>query len=180
MNADEQAHVVPTLADVASTRRSRRARNLRRVGVVVLLIVAVFACLDLLGPTSATTSANGPNGSRVEIEFPERTRPGLESEVSVTLSAPVPITEDVLLVVDAAMYDEFGLEQVVPEPSEQQSLGSRLRMTFEPPPEGRVMSITFAGRIPAQQLPGSYQFNVDARVPPSPAVETGFRTWVLP
>lgn len=58
-----------------------------------------------------------------------------------------------MLFVDADMYDELGLEQVVPEPSEQQNLGSRLRMTFEPPPNGRVMSVTFAGRIPTQQLP---------------------------
>lgn len=97
--------------------------------------------------------------------------------VELTLGSPT--TGDVILTVDQSMYDDLGLEQVVPEPRDQQSDGERVRLTFDPP-EGRILSVTFSGRIPTQQVPGAYRFRVEVHTPGSQVVETSFRTWVLP
>ena len=180
MGSTQEQSTVPTLEDVVSTRLSRRARSFRRVGLVALLAIVVAACMGLLGPASGNTAKEGPAGEQVEIEFPSPTRPGLDSKVRVKLTPAGRMTEEVVLTIDQEMYDVLGLHQVVPEPRHQQSDGNgRVSLTFDPP-EDRTLSVTFTGRTPTQQLPGSYRFDMDVGAPGSEVVVTSFRTWVLP
>ncbi len=175
---EEVKAAVPTLDPVASLPQARRSRMLRRIGIACLSLVVLLALLDWLGPRTGTAETRATPGE-LSVEFPQVTRRGLDSEIVVTHRRSSPSTDNVVLVVDASMYADLGLEQVIPEPLEQRTLGDRVELTFPPPPGERFVA-TLTGRIPTQQVLGRYDHAVHVPQGNAEALTLDLRTWVLP
>lgn len=164
---------------VADPGRARRARNFRRVGLVALAAVVAAAVTGSLGPTSGTATAVNDSGGSLEMEYPSRTRPGLDTIVQLTLADAEVVDDEVVLEVEQEMYNVLGTELVVPEPTSARAVGELVVLTFDPP-RSRALTLVLSGRTPTQQLPGTSTFHLTVSGSAEVEHEVTFRTWVFP
>jgi len=168
----------PTSAAAGPPPLGDRARLLVQRGLLgVLALVVLAACLGWLGPHSDTVTETGAGGT-VRMEYDARTRPGLDTEVVVTLR-PDRARESLVLRVPSGALDALGIEQFVPEPVEQRSEDGAVVLEFatsgEPPYE-----VTLAGRTPTTQPPGRHRWRVEWLEDGSPTAAVAATTWVVP
>lgn len=167
---------IPTAKSFGSLGQQAHGLWARRTGVLLLVALVVAGLLGVLGPAARQTGAAGPSGS-VELRYPSVTRPGLDSEVTITLE-PAQAADTYRLAVSASMMSTLGIEQISPEPEMQTSNGSQLILEFAGSPAGEVV-ITFSGRVPTQQAPGVHDWEIKW-VTDQATVPIEARTWTLP
>lgn len=176
---DEVLRRFPTVESVSRRPGPGRVDHvMRRIGILLLMAVVVVGCLGLLGPRTGTASGSGRHGE-AEMEYDAVTRPGLDSGFTVTLT-PEDDRSTVVLVVDHATLERFGIEQYAPEPVAQHSEGGRLVLEFPGPARpGQFFDIRFSGRIPTTQAAGRHRWQVEWRTDDD-AVTMAATTWTVP
>lgn len=164
---------IATLRTAASLPRARRARLGRRIGITALGLLVVAACLGLLGPRDVEAGAQTPAGTELTVRYPQITRPGLETELVLTVASR---SEEVTVVAEAEALDLFGVEQIRPEPDSQHAEEGLVYLTF---PTGRHdrIEIRMHGRLDPRQAPGRWAHAVGVV---GLGAQVELRTWVLP
>lgn len=155
----------------------RREVLLRRAGIVVLVAVVVAACLGYLGPRSAATSTSTEAGT-IEMEYDGITRPGVDSEIRVRVRPSAP-TDGIVLAVDHAVLQDYGIDFFTPEPVEQRVVGDTVLLEFATAEQEEV-EVVISGRTPTTQPPGRTPWRL--RWLEDGATVAGLRasTWVVP
>ncbi len=167
---------IPTARDMPSRGRIAVEIWVQRIGVLLLVALVIAALFGVFGPGTATTSASGAGGD-IEVEYSSLTRPGLDSEVTVTFEPTEPLDTYVLAVDQSALAD-LGLEQIRPEPSEQYARGSRVVMEFTGS-DADTFEVVLSGRTPTQQPLGITRWQL-AWLVDGEATKLSARTVVIP
>lgn len=176
MGEADLGELIPTASHMRTAQRARAELWVQRAGVMVLAALVALACFGVLGPQTDTHSSKGEHGT-LTMEYSSTSRPGLDTEVTVTFT-PARTHDSYLLRLDQAAIRELGIEQIHPEPIKQWSRGSSLLLEFaasgtEP------FDVVFNGRVPVQQPPTITQWQA-AWLAGGRAVEVDATTVVLP
>lgn len=167
---------IPTAARMRTHRGALAEVWMQRIGALLLAALVLLACLGVLGPR--TTSESGSAGiGDVSWDFPSITRPGHETEVTVTFEPQTP-RDTYELRIDHAAVATLGLEQIHPEPSEQTARGSTLVLQFTGS-DADSYEVVLSGRVPVQQPPGSTKWSM-AWVADGETITLDATTAVLP
>ncbi|GAA3540321.1 hypothetical protein [Aeromicrobium flavum] len=168
---------VPALAGVAGPEQTRRARNWRRVGMAGLVAVVVLACLGWLGPREATASGELEDGASVEVTYPQITRPGAASALTVSVED---VSGPVTIELPALVLETLGVETISPAPATETATATSVRLTFDASPTGDF-SVGLAGRMPTRSSVGAVTYPIRVGVAgAAPEEVASVKTWVLP
>lgn len=156
--------------------RHERGAAVRRVGIGVLILFLVVVMTGVLGPRTSTVSAAGAT-AEIEVTHLAVTRPGLDSEMTVTWRLDQPL-QPTRLAVDSALLTTLGIESIEPAPRAETSDGTRLILDFEAS-DAASFTVTFSGRVPTRQTPQKVNWKMGLpEFGDSVTVEA--TTWVLP
>lgn len=147
--------------------------------IVLLAVVDAVAPFGVYGVDTDHVRASG-GGFELDVRYGSVSRPALATPFDIEVTRPGGFDGPVTLSVTSdylAMWDENGLD---PEPMSSASDADRTYWTFEPPPEGDTMVVSFDARIePAAQSGKSGRVAV-LDVSGDTAVEVSFTTRVWP
>ncbi|QCX27542.1 hypothetical protein [Nocardioides jishulii] len=170
----------PTVESVSRRPGPGRVDHVsRRIGLLLLVLVVVGGSLGYAGPRSTTASESGPGGS-LEVEYPSLTRPGLDTEVSISV-VPDRSTETLRLSVSQATLARLGVERFSPEPQVQRTEADRVVLEFatEPGPS-REFTVRMSGRTPTTQMPGRHRWELDWLPWDGAGIRVAATTWTVP
>ncbi len=174
--SDDLSAKVPVLAGVAGPDSARRARNWRRAGVALMAIVVLVACLGWLGPRE-TTSTDRAGGMAMTVTHPQISRSGVDSAIDIAVerddSGPV------VLEMDAAAFEDLGLETIVPTPASETVRGDTLVLRWAGVPAGDV-TLRLLGRMSTRSTIGRVSTPIRVSAGDASPLEVTVRTWVLP
>jgi hypothetical protein len=142
---DQPVHFVE---DDDGPRLLRRRRITTRTFTVVVSLVVAFAVVELfvdipgLGIDTATTSVTR-GGDTVLVRFARVTRPQLVTPLDVTIERKAGFDGPVSVAMSSDYLDLFISNDLSPAPSSETSTGSEDVMTFDPPPSGDVLVISW-------------------------------------
>lgn len=170
----------PTVESVSRRPGPGRVDHVsRRIGILLLLLVVVVACLGYLGPRTSTATETGPGGG-LQVDYPSLTRPGLDTEVTVTVT-PDRRTETLRLAMSQAALARLGIEQFSPEPREQRTEADRVILEFATQPgSGEEFTVRLSGRSPTTQGAGPHRWELDWLPPDGAALRVAVTTWTVP
>jgi hypothetical protein len=132
--------------------RSRHGLWARRFMIAVMCLVLVAAATGWLGVHSSTVTASR-GGYTIEVTYAQVARAGLDVPFTVRVTAPEPITEDVVLAISAGYFRMFETQGFYPEPSDATTDADTVYLTFAPPPHGDTLVVDYDAYIqPAAQL----------------------------
>ena len=176
MSRDDIRRRFPTASSASGPREGHRVgAGLRRAAIALLTAVVALAALGLLGPRSATAEVSTAAGT-LAMEYDAVTRPGLGSEISVTVTAPRDLGRMVLAVDQTALVT-LGTYRIFPEPAEQWTDGDKVVLEFETPAE--EFEVTLAGRILTAHPPTRSSWQLEWRTDEQTATLEA-TTWVMP
>lgn len=178
-----------TLDGVVHLHDSRHVRRRRRLlytasttvftALVALALVDAVAPFGVYGVDSSHARASG-GGFDLDVRYGSVSRPALATPFDIEVTRQGGFDGPVTLAVSSAylaMWDENGLD---PEPTETSADGDRTYWTFDPPPDGDTLNVSFDARIePAVQRAQSGAVAVLDEAG-APAVEVTFTTWIWP
>jgi len=148
----------------------------RRVGLTGLLVLVLAALTGWLGPRTDKAALVLPTGADATIESTSITRPGLDTEVVVT----VPEAGDsVIVTVDRALISDLGIEAMTPEPEGQSAAGDAVVLTFAIDGRG-PFELELSGRTPTAAVPQRHTYRLVMAIDDGPVASHTFHTWVLP
>src|SRR5690606_703882 len=130
-------------------------------------VVVALACVGWLGPRDATVTSEFEDGASVEITYPQMTRPGAESAITVSVEG---VTGPVTVELPSRVFGSLGIETITPAPATETATGSWVRLTFEASPT-EDFSVEFAGRMPTRSGVGPATYPVRVGVPGANPVE---------
>ncbi|MBJ7356797.1 hypothetical protein [Nocardioides sp.] len=166
-----------TLGDLE--RRDQDLRGLwARRGLLALLALTVTAGLvGLLGVRTATVDAEG-SGWELELEYPSVARAGLDVPVTATVRRAGGLGEKVTLAITGTYLDLYETQGFNPEPDATSRDGDLLYLTFEAPPEGDTLVVTYDAYIqPAAQSGDGGELSVIDGGRPVVTVDFDTRIW---
>ena len=168
-----------TIAEEVPLSRLRSARAVRWLFFLLICALLVSALAGVLGTRTGEATARG-GGYELSVRHPEVIRPGLAGNVSIELRRPGGFSGFVMLAVTSSYLDIFDENGLDPDPVAAATDGDRLIWTFDPPPGGDTMTVSFDARIEPgvqfEQAKGSVQVLEENR----PVVTARFTTVVLP
>jgi hypothetical protein len=133
----------PVVADHATERRSRWVRRGLLAGFTLLVALGLTG---LLGVRSHTATADGADGTRVEVTYPQVARPALAVPFHVRISRPGGFDEQIEVRITRTWLESFDENGVIPAPAEESSDGDDVVWTFDPP-DGEVFTLTLDTRV---------------------------------
>jgi hypothetical protein len=176
-SAGTQAQRLPTVPSDLSTRPSRTALWARRALVAALLVLVAAAAAGLLGVRTGHTTARGPDGLEIRLDYARVTRPGLSSPWTVTVERPGGFDAPIHVATTASYLRAFDNNAITPEPDSQTSRGDEVVWTFDPPP-GDTLRVTFDASLdPAVQWRRGATTTVSTG---GARAEIDYTTWVMP
>jgi hypothetical protein len=166
-----------TLHEFPGLDRLVRARFVRRCFLVILVAFIVLGVTGFFGVRTRTAQGSG-GGYTVEVEYPQVTRPGLDSPWTATVRRPGGFAGPVTIAVTSEYFDMFDENGLDPDPAKASQDGEFTIWTFEPP-SGDTLTVAFDALLsPAQQWGRGGV--VQVREGDVPVVEVPFHTWVSP
>lgn len=176
-NRDDRPGLSTLLAD-DGLERARRAQKLRWLGFAAVLLIVVAGALQLLGVRTATASAEGSDGTRLEVSYGRITRPGLATVWNVTVSNPAGFSEPLTITTTASYLAAFDENGLTPEPQAIDADGDVVSMRFDPP-AGTTLEVSFDARIePGVQWGRGAVTTLD--VGGTQVASVSYYTWILP
>lgn len=168
------ASTVPAVADHATERRSRLFRRVLLAGFTLLVLLGLTG---LLGVHSRTATADGPDGTRVEVTYPQVARPALAIPFHVRVSRPDGFDEQIEIRITRSWLESFDENGVIPTPAEESTDGDDVVWTFDPP-EGTVFTLALDTRVePGVQWQRHGTTTVTIG---SERIDVGHTMWVFP
>jgi hypothetical protein len=119
---------VPEVADHADERRSRWFRRVVLAGFTLLVLLGLTG---LLGVHSRTATADGDQGTRVEVTYPQVARPALAIPFHVRVSRPDGFDEQIEIRITRSWLESFDENGVIPTPAEESTDGDDVVWTFD-------------------------------------------------
>lgn len=140
-----------TLEGLQSRRQDVTGMWWRRFFVSLLACVLVAAVLGFLGVRTSTATAS-EDGWTLRLEYASVARAGLDVPWTATVSHDGGFGEQVTLALTGEYLDIYETQGFHPEPSATSRDGETLYLTFDAPPSGDTMTVTYDAYIqPAAQ-----------------------------
>jgi hypothetical protein len=135
-----------TAPDAADHATERRSRTLRRVALAGFAVLVLLGLSSALGVRTRTATADGAEGTRVRVTYPQVARPALAVAFEVEVSRPDGFDEQIEVRLSRDWLESFDENGVLPTPAEEASDGDDVVWTFEPP-EGTVFTLALDTRV---------------------------------
>lgn len=140
-----------TIEGLESTAQDVRGVWLRRLSIALLALILLAALLGLLGVRSTTTE-DAADGWTLRLEHAAVARAGLDVPFTATVTHEGGFGEKVTLAVTGEYFDLYETQGFNPVPSETSRDGELLYLTFDAPPDGETLVVTYDAYIqPAAQ-----------------------------
>jgi hypothetical protein len=123
-----------------------RTASFRRGFLTVLFLTVAAGLLGLLGVRTSTTSATAKEW-RLELAYASVARAGLDVPFTATVTREGGLGERVTLGLTGTYLDLFETQGFNPEPDSTSRDGETLYLTFEAPPAGDTMVVTYDAYI---------------------------------
>lgn len=170
--------VTSTLPRERSMARVRRARWLRRVGATVLVLFVLAGAVGLFGTRTGTASAEA-GGYRMEVTYPEASRPGHAVRFEVLIEHAGGFADPIRVRIASGYFDLFDENAFDPDAESQTTDGTYDYFEYKAPP-GDVFALSSDTRVqPARQRGEAGEVSLlDASG--APLVTVRFRTRIWP
>ncbi|WP_426241726.1 hypothetical protein [Nocardioides sp. LHG3406-4] len=168
-----------TTSDLPDTPPGRRSRWARRVGLTLLALILLAAAVGFLGPRSADSS-DSAGGLTLDVTYPQITRAGQPSPLSVTVTDEAGFGDTVRIRLCDEFFDELDFQAWYPSPSAETADGPWLYYEFDPPPSGNRLEVTLDARTAPGHLGGRLPCDIAVLEGDQPAAEVSFTAWRLP
>ena len=123
----------------------------RRAFMMVLVVVVVAGLAGVLGVRDATSQAS-EDGWSLRLQYAGTARAGLDVPFTATVRHDGGLGKQVTLALTGDYLDIYETQGFHPEPSAQTRDGRTLYLTFDTPPSGDTMTVTYDAYIqPAAQ-----------------------------
>jgi len=166
-----------TLDGLESTAGDVRGLWGRRFFLALLALTLVAGLLGLLGVRSAT-SEGAADGWTLSLEHAAVARAGLDVPFTATVTHDGGFDEKVTLAVTGDYFDLYETQGFNPVPSETSRDGELFYLTFDAPPEGDILVVTYDAYIqPAAQRGKDGMVSVIDDGLPVVSVDFGTRLW---
>lgn len=167
----------PTTPEVADIATERRSRWLRRAILAAFTVLVLLGLSGVLGVHSRTATADGSDGTRVEVTYPQVARPALAIPFHVRISRPGGFDEQIEVRITRTWLESFDENGVLPAPAEEGSDGDDVVWTFDPP-DGEVFTLTLDTRVePGVQWRRHGTTTVTVG---SERIDVGHTMWIFP
>jgi hypothetical protein len=103
-------------------------------------VIVALGATGVLGVESRTVRAAGGD-LELAVRYPGTTRAGLPAAIRIQVTSEAPITEPVTIGITGSYLDLFDEQGVRPEPASSSSMGRYLVWEFDPPLQGRTLTI---------------------------------------
>src|SRR4051794_2096615 len=131
-----------TLDGVRETEQNRRGVVGRSIALVVFAIVVVVGATGWLG-VHAQTKTSSSIGYTMTVTYPRVARSGLDIPWNLRLSHPGGFQGDITVAISADYFDIFEFQGFHPEPSDETADADFVYLTFAPPAEGDVFTMSW-------------------------------------
>jgi hypothetical protein len=166
-----------TIEGLESTPQDVRGLWARRVGIALLSLALLAAALGLLGVRSTTTE-DAAEGWTLRLEHAAVARAGLDVPFTVTVTREGGFGEKVTLAVTGEYFDLYETQGFNPVPSETSRDGELFYLTFDAPPQGETLVVTYDAYIqPAAQRGKDGTVSVMDEGQPVVSVDFGTSLW---
>jgi hypothetical protein len=148
--------VVPTMPATTLEGLETRRQDVvgawwRRVFMTVLAVVVGAGLAGLLGVRSSTAEAS-ENGWSLTLQYAATARAGLDVPFVVTVRHEGGLGKQVTLAITGEYFDIFETQGFHPEPSDETRDAETLYLTFNAPPDGDTLVVSYDAYIqPAAQ-----------------------------
>jgi hypothetical protein len=167
------------LSDVRRTGPSRTAIWGRRGGIAVLLAVVILGAVGFFGVHSRTVSAQGDDGYRLTVTYPQVARAGLDVPWRARVHHPGGVNDDVTLAISSGYFGMFETQGFYPDASEVTNDGTFVYFTFDKPPPGQDFLVDYDAYIqPSAQIGKSA--TVQLIIGGHLVAQTHLHTWLAP
>jgi hypothetical protein len=140
-----------TLEGLESRRQDIAGAWWRRVFLALLALVVAAGLAGLLGVRDATAQSS-EDGWSLRLQYAATARPGLDVPFVVTVRHAGGLGDQVTLTLTGEYFDIYETQGFHPQPSDESRDGDTLYLTFEAPPQGDTMTVTYDAYIqPAAQ-----------------------------
>jgi hypothetical protein len=159
--------------------RIRRARSGRRLFFALLTLFLFLAFTGVLGVRTGEATGSG-GGYEVTVTHPSVTRPGLAANLSIELRREGGLPGVVTLAMSSSYLDNFDENGLDPDPVQATTDQERVIWTFDPPPAGETITISFDTRVePSVQFKRA-KGKVEVLENGQAVATVNFRTLMLP
>jgi hypothetical protein len=166
-----------TVPDVADHATERRAQLLRRLALGAFAVLVLLGLTGLLGVRARTVTADGTDGTRVELTYPLIARPALAIPFHLRIARAAGFDEQIEVRISRSWLDAFDENGVNPEPAEATTDGDDIVWTFDPP-RGQVFVLSLDTRVePGVQWKREGTTTVTIG---SERIDVGHTMWVFP
>jgi hypothetical protein len=140
-----------TLEGLETRRQDVQGAWWRRFFLVLLAVVVAAGLAGLLGVRDATASAE-QDGWSLQVRYAATARAGLDVPFVMTVRHEGGFDKQVTLALTADYFDIFETQGFHPEPSGETRDGHTLYLTFDAPPRGDTLTVSYDAYIqPAAQ-----------------------------
>ncbi|HET6938266.1 MAG TPA: hypothetical protein VFI19_06665 [Nocardioides sp.] len=140
-----------TLEGLETRRQDIAGAWWRRVFMTVLAVVIAAGLAGLLGVREATAEAS-ENGWSLRLQYAATARAGLDVPFIVTVRHAGGLGKQVSLALTGDHLDIYETQGFHPEPSDETRDGATLYLTFDAPPDGDTLVVSYDAYIqPAAQ-----------------------------
>jgi len=140
-----------TLEGLETRRQDIAGARWRRAFMTVLALVIGAGLAGLLGVRDATAEASG-NGWSLRVHYAATARAGLDVPFVVTVRHVGGLGKQVTLAITGGYFDIFETQGFHPEPSGETRDSETLYLTFDAPPDGDTLVVSYDAYIqPAAQ-----------------------------
>lgn len=167
-----------TLQDVRPATQGNRSALGRRLATAAVAVFVLLGLVGVLGSRNAEASTTQGDWT-VTVTYPQVARAGLDVPFQIEVTRAGGLDEQVDLVLDRGYFRIYESQRFFPEPAEESSDAQHLYLTFDAPPAGDTLKISYDAYIqPSSQI--GHGGAVAVLVDDVPTATVAFRTTLLP
>lgn len=167
-----------TYEDVPEDTTTGTARWTTRVVLIALFLFVVAGAAGLLGVRNLTATAED-GGFTLSVNYPRLARAGLDTPLSITVSNPDGVGEEVVVGISQEYLEIFETQGIFPEPTDSSTDGTYLYLTIAAEPGATTVRLDFDIYVQPSSQEGE-QATVFVADGSTRLAETTIRTTLLP
>ncbi|WP_370617444.1 hypothetical protein [Mumia sp. Pv 4-285] len=167
-----------TYDDVPEGSTTGTARWTTRVTLAALLLFVVAGAVGLLGVRNLTATDEG-GGFTLSVDYPRVARAGLDTPLSITVSNPDGVGEEVVVGISQNYMEIFEHQGIFPDPTDTSTDGEYLYLTVAAEPGATEVTVLFDVYVQPSSQEGE-QATVFLSDGTSRIAETHISTTLLP
>lgn len=167
-----------TLQDVPPVGEGNRYVVGRRVATAAVAVFVLLGLLGVLGSRNDERSTTQGDWT-VTVTYAQVARAGLDVPFQIEVTQAGGLDPQIDLVLDRGYFRIYESQRFFPEPAEESSDAEHLYLTFDAPPTGDTLKISYDAYIqPSSQV--GHDGTVAVLVDDVPTATVAFRTTLLP